>query len=315
MTNTRGHIAIVGAGLIGRAWTVAFARGGYAVRMYDPVEGAAAKSHDAIPPMLQEMASHDLLNGQTPEQIVARVTVAATLADAMAGAIYVQESGPENRDTKAAIYTQMDEHCGPDTVLASSTSIILPSLFTGHITHKANCLVAHPLNPPHLIPAIEIVPAPWTAKETLARAKDILVSIGQKPVVMMKEIDGFLMNRLQGALLEECFRLLEGGYATAEDIDMSLKEGLAMRWSFIGPFETADLNAPGGIRDYIERFSAGYGKIQATARERADWTGKAMELVEKERRAALPLADLRKRQDWRDRQLMRLAAFRKAQKD
>jgi 3-hydroxyacyl-CoA dehydrogenase len=282
--------------------------------MFDPVSGAAAKSRTELLAMLEEMAALDLLNGQAPDRVARRVSVAATLPEAVADALYVQESGPEKRDVKAEIFTALGQHCADDTVLASSTSIILPSLFTGHIARKAQCLVAHPLNPPHLIPAVELVPAPWTSPETVERARSILTHVGQKPIVMMKEIDGFLMNRLQGALLEECFRLLEGGYATAEDIDMSLKEGLAMRWSFIGPFETADLNAPGGIRDYVERYNGGYEKIHATATRRADWLGPALDALEKERRTALPLTDLRMRQDWRDQQLMALAAFRRAQK-
>jgi L-gulonate 3-dehydrogenase len=308
MTNRDRHVGIVGAGLIGRSWAVAFARGGHSVRLYDPAPGVAEKAHGEIASLLPSLAASGLLDHQQPAQVMARISVASTMQEAVADASYVQESGPENRETKADIFSLMDCHCAEDTVLASSTSIILPSLFTEHIACRANCVVAHPLNPPHLIPAIELVPAPWTSPETLTRARDILTGIGQKPIVMIKEIDGFLMNRLQGALLEECFRLVDGGYATAEDIDIALKDGLAMRWSFIGPFETADLNAPGGVRDYVARYNGGYEKILETAKWRADWKGKALDAVESARRKALPLDKLRERQDWRDGQLMKLAA-------
>lgn len=300
--------AMIGAGLIGRSWALAFARGGFAVRLFDPAAGAAAKSLELLPQMLRELAELDLLGGQTVGEVTARVSLATTVAEAVSGVDYVQESGPEKREIKQAIFTEIDAHVSADTVIASSTSIILPSLFTEHIKHKAQCVVAHPLNPPHLIPAVELVPAPWTSPATIANAKSILTAIGQRPIVMMKEIDGFLMNRLQGALLEECFRLLEGGYASVEDIDASLKDGLAMRWSFMGPFETIDLNAPGGIRDYVERYNGGFVKILEKAQVRADWLGAPLDAAEKSRRAAVPKDGILERQNWRDRQLMLLAA-------
>lgn len=314
MTSSSKIAAMIGTGLIGRSWAVAFARGGYEVRMYDVADGAAATSHALMPAMMQELAEHGLLRGQTPEEVMARVRVTGSMGETVSGATYVQESGPEKREIKAEIFSAIEKHAGDDTVLASSTSIILPSLFTGHLARKAQCVVAHPLNPPHLIPAVEVVPAPWTSPEILERARLIQSEIGQSPIVMKKEIDGFLMNRLQGALLEECFRLIEGGYASAEDIDAGLKDGLAMRWSFIGPLETADLNAPGGIRDYVERYNGGYLKVYEKAQHRADWLGQPLDEVEKARRAALSLDKIQERQDWRDRQLMLLAAHKAATK-
>lgn len=314
MTPPAKVAAMIGTGLIGRSWAVAFARGGYEVRLFDPTPGAAEKTFSLMPEMMQELAKHGLLHGQEPSTVMAKVRVAGSMADAVAGAAYVQESGPEKREIKAEIFSAIEQHAGDDTVLASSTSIILPSLFTGHLARKAQCVVAHPLNPPHLIPAVEVVPAPWTSHDILERARTVQHDIGQSPIVMKKEIDGFLMNRLQGALLEECFRLIEGGYASAEDIDAGLKDGLAMRWSFIGPLETADLNAPGGIRDYVERYNGGYLKVYEKAQHRADWLGKPMDEIEKARRAALPLDRIQERQDWRDRQLMLLAAHKAATK-
>jgi L-gulonate 3-dehydrogenase len=313
MQNQPQHVAaIVGVGLIGRSWSVTFARGGFDVRLFDPVKGAAARSYDLMPQMLRDLQQENLLHGQSADAVMARVRVVYSIADAVVGAQFVQECGPENREVKAGIFSEIDQSVSSDAVMASSTSIILPSLFTGHIAHRAQCVVAHPLNPPHLIPAVELVPAPWTSAETMAKAKDILTAIGQRPIVMLKEIDGFLMNRLQGALLEECFRLLEGGYASVEDIDASLKDGLAMRWSFMGPFETIDLNAPGGIRDYVERYNGGFVKMRETAQWRADWLGETLDKAELARRATLPVEKVLERQNWRDRQLMRLAASRKS---
>jgi L-gulonate 3-dehydrogenase len=261
--------------------------------------------------MLAELEAHGLLDGQLAQAVGARIAKATTLKEALADAAYVQECAPEKVELKAQIFDEMDGLTADGAVLASSTSIILPSLFTGHMKRRSQAIVVHPLNPPHLIPAVEIVPAPWTSKETIDRAREIVIGIGQKPVLMMKEIDGFLMNRLQGALLEECFRLFEGGYASAEDIDVALKDGLAMRWSFIGPFETAELNAPGGIRDYVNRYDRGYQVIRKDSMHRADWTGKTLDRIEAERRALLPADKIKERQEWRDRKLMELAAFRR----
>jgi L-gulonate 3-dehydrogenase len=129
---------------------------------------------------------------------------------------------------------------------------------------------------------------------------------------MKKEIDGFLMNRLQGALLEECFRLLDGGYADVEDIDVGLREGLALRWSFMGPFETIDLNAPGGIRDYVARYQAAYIRLFKEMKTRADWAGPALDKAGEARREKLPASELAARQRWRDRRLMALAAHKRA---
>ena len=125
---------------------------------------------------------------------------------------------------------------------------------------------------------------------------------------MKRELDGFVMNRLQGALLEEAFRLVADGYASVEDVDVGIREGLALRWSFMGPFETIDLNAPGGVRDYVVRYQGIYEGLHASQQRRVDWAGPVLDEVERDRRKQLPAAGLAERQRWRDRRLMALAA-------
>jgi L-gulonate 3-dehydrogenase len=129
--------------------------------------------------------------------------------------------------------------------------------------------------------------------------------------MMKRELDGFVMNRLQGALLEEAFRLVAEDYASVEDVDVGLREGLALRWSFMGPFETIDLNAPGGVRDYVERYERIYSAIFPTVQWRVDWNGTVMDKIEAERRSQLPPDQLRARQAWRDRRLMALAGHKR----
>jgi 3-hydroxyacyl-CoA dehydrogenase len=233
---------------------------------------------------------------------------AATLEEALNVAAHVQESTPEDVGVKRRVFARLDALAPAGAVLASSTSAILPSRFTEGLKGRARCLVVHPINPPYLIPAVEVVPAPWTDAAVVEGTASLMRSAGHAPIVMKREIDGFVMNRLQGALLEEAFRLVAEGYASIEDGDIGIRDGLALRWSFIGPFETIDLNAPGGVRDYAERYQQIYAGIFPSCQWRADWSGPVMNGIEADRRKRLPADQLAARQAWRDRRLMALAA-------
>jgi 3-hydroxyacyl-CoA dehydrogenase len=303
--------AIIGVGLIGRAWGITFARAGCRVRLWDPDSEACGRAKTFIAAALDDLEANDLLNGRKPADVLALVELSPTLEAALAGAQWVQECGPEKIEQKRAIFTSLDKASDRSAILASSSSALLPSAISRDIEGKQRCIVAHPINPPYLVPAVEVVPAPWTTPEVMTRAEDFMTSIGQVPLVMKKELDGFIMNRLQGALMEEAFRLVANGYASAEDVDRGLSDGIALRWSFIGPFETIDLNAPGGIADYIERYQPLYRGLFEQMRERVDWGGAVLADILKSRRARLPESDLGERQVWRDRRLMRLRAHKR----
>lgn len=310
------RVAIVGCGFVGRGWAISFARAGHEVALFDEDPAAPVKALAFIADVLPDLEANGLLDGGTPAGLLSRIRTEADLAAALAGAVHVQENAPERLEVKQAVFARLDALAPPDAVLASSSSAILPSLFTESLPGRARCLVVHPLNPPYLIPAAEIVPAPWTSPEVAERTRLLLVSAGHAPIVMKRELDGFVVNRLQGALLEEAFRLVADGYATVEDIDIAVRDGLALRWSFMGPFETIDLNAPGGVRDYVLRYQVIYAALFQQMQRRVDWAGDVLETVEEARRSRLPATDLAKRQLWRDRQLMALAAHkRRAAKD
>jgi len=304
-------IAIVGTGFIGRAWAISFARAGHEIALWDAVAAAPAAALAYVDELLPDLSRFDLLNGSTPAEVHGRMHVVATLQQALDGAEHVQENTPEDLAVKRAIFAQLDAAAAPNAILASSTSAILPSKFTEALGGRARCLVVHPINPPYLIPAAEVVPAPWTDPAAVERTAALLRAAGHAPIVMKREIDGFVMNRMQGALLEEAFRLVAEGYASAEDVDIGIREGLALRWSFMGPFETIDLNAPAGVRDYAERYQSIYAAIFPTVQWRADWTGPVLDTIEAERRVALPADRLGERQAWRDRRLMALAAHKR----
>jgi L-gulonate 3-dehydrogenase len=305
------RIAIVGSGFIGRAWAISFARAGIDVAMWDQSPAATDGALDYIAGVLGDLEAHDLLNRQAPDAVMGRISVTPDLSAALKGASHVQENTPEKRDVKRAVFSLIDGLAEPDAVIASSSSALLPSTFTDHLAGRHRCLVVHPINPPYLIPAAEVVPAPWTSPETVERARALLVAAGHAPLVMRKELDGFIMNRLQGALLEEAFRLVADGYASIEDVDIGIRDGLALRWSFMGPFETIDLNAPAGVRDYVERYQGIYENLFSQMQRRVDWAGPVLETVETDRRKRLPADRLAERQLWRDRRLMALAAHKK----
>jgi len=168
--------------------------------------------------------------------------------------VLVQENIRETVEAKTAIFAQLDALTPPDAVLASSTSWLPASTFTADLPGRGRCLVGHPTNPPYLVPLVELCPAPWTDPKVMERAHALYAGAGQTPVSLSREIPGFLLNRVQAAVLNECFTLFEQGLASAEDIDKVLKDGLALRWSFMGPFETIDLNAPAGVTDYAKRY-------------------------------------------------------------
>jgi len=308
-------IAIIGAGLVGRSWAISFARAGHDAFLWDSQGGAAEAAIGYIQEILPDLEANDLLRGSAPDAVMARLHLAATIEEALDGAVHAQESTPEDLAVKRQVFARLDAAAAPETVLASSTSALLPSLFSEGLKGQDRCLVAHPINPPYIIPATEVVPAPWTRADVVEKTAALLRDIGHAPIVMKKELDGFLINRLQGALLHEAFRLVAEGYAGTEDIDACLREGLALRWSFIGPFETIDLNAPGGVRDYVARYGPAFARMAEGAKPIA-WSGALLDQVEAERRAALPATALAARQAWRDRRLMALAAHKqKAAKD
>jgi 3-hydroxyacyl-CoA dehydrogenase len=246
-------MAVVGAGLIGRAWAMVFARAGWEVSLYDPVAAAL----EAAPALCAEGLAEQHRQGlcEDPAGAAARIRVVPVLAEALEGVEYVQENGPERLPEKIAIFAELDRLAAPGCILASSTSGIPCSAFTEKLAGRARCLVAHPVNPPHLVPVVELSGAPWTSPETIAAARAIHDSVDQAPITVLKEIEGFILNRLQGALLAEAFRLVQEGYVTPRDLDVTVAEGLGLRWSFLGPFATIELNAPGGMADYCSRYA------------------------------------------------------------
>ncbi|MGV7246019.1 3-hydroxyacyl-CoA dehydrogenase [Caballeronia sp. M23-90] len=303
------RVGVIGSGRIGRAWAVVFARAGFQVRLHDAdsamLEGAIASIRESV----SDLQDYGLID-EPIEQIVSRVSTFNALSDAVHDVDLVQENIAEIVDVKRTLFAELDKLTRPDTLLASSTSGLPASTFTEELAGRSRCLVAHPVNPPSLVPLVELCGAPWTTPESIARARAIYEEAGQQPVTVAREIPGFLLNRLQGVLLDEALSLYARGYASAADLDTVMRDGLGLRWSFMGPFETIDLNAPGGVTDYAVRYGAMY---QSFAKDSVpfDWSPESIARLDAERREVLPRDEIENRSRWRDRRLMALLAHRR----
>jgi L-gulonate 3-dehydrogenase len=302
--------ACIGAGLIGSSWAMSFARSGHRVALFDDADGAAERALGLIRDRLGVLQSEGLL--EDAEHTAALITAADSLEEAVAGASFVQESVFEDVALKQSVYAKLDQAAEPDAVLASSTSAILPDAFLGDIRGRDRAIIAHPANPPYLLPVVELVRSSWTSDDTVARCSAVMESVGQVPVVLKKAIAGFVMNRLQAALIQEAMFLVGEGYVDPEGVDKVVRHSLGLRWSFMGPFEVMDSNAPAGFRDYAARY--GPSTIQEIGRSidalgsmRYRWPQPIIDEIDAWRRSEVPAGKLDHHRRWRDLVLMQLA--------
>jgi L-gulonate 3-dehydrogenase len=306
-------VGIVGAGLIGCSWANVFARAGWTVQVWDSNPQQCESAKDKIAASLHELAAHGLV--QDADTATANIRVVSTLEEAVSGVDYVQESGPERLDLKIELFRRMDAAVAPATILASSTSAIVPSLFTEELAGRARCLVAHPVNPPHLAPVVEVCGAPWTDPTVRSRTRAILTEIGQSPVDVKREVDGFILNRLQAALLTEAFRLVEEGYVSPQDLDRTIADGLGLRWAFMGPFETIELNAPGGIADYCQRFVPWFRRYAADPAPLRVWDDDQWRQADAAWGQTPSAEQIAEKSRWRNERMAALLAHKRAQKN
>lgn len=295
--------ACIGSGNVGRAWAVVFAGAGHDVALHDSDPAQVQRALPMIRRTLEQLAAAGRLTG-TPAAALARIHPAATLAEAVIGAAHVQESVREEVEIKRRVVAQIADHAPLDAIIASSTSALPGSAFLTHIAHPERALVAHPVNPPSLIPLVELCGSGRTDDAALAGCRDFMTQVGMKPVTLRKEIDGFLLNRLQYALVAEALHLVGEGYCSAEDIDTVMTQGLALRWLSIGPFETAHLNATGGYAGFVDQFGAMMRKMGSDARTDYDWSAELVARIHEGLAARVPVASIPERQAWRDGRIL-----------
>jgi L-gulonate 3-dehydrogenase len=287
-------VACIGAGTVGRSWAALFARAGYRVALYD---SEARRAEEALS-WISQIADPG------------RVWIAGSLDQAVLSATYVQESVIEDASIKREVFTSLDRFAPADAILASSTSQIVGSRFIEGLPGASRCLISHPLNPPHLVRLVELCGTPWTSEAAIARASEILERAGQRPIRVRKEVDGFVANRLQVAVLVEALHLVSEGYCSVKDVERALTDGLAPRWTVVGPFETGHLNAPGGYRDYLHKYGPALraiaGTLAGASASIPDWTPELIERIDQACREMMPGIDIEMRQALRDRKLAAL---------
>lgn len=301
-------IACIGAGNVGRAWAIVFARAGHTVRLYDadPV-AVTQRALPAIDISLADLVAAGLLPEAAP--VRSRIEGCDTLEQAVRDADHIQESASENLAIKIALFSEIDALAAPAAIIASSTSAIPGSKLFEHLRGRARCLVAHPVNPPYLIPLVELCPTPWTDPQVVARCRQFMGDCGQQPVELRREITGFLLNRLQFALAGEALHLVGEGYCTPEDIDLVMTAGLARRWAFIGPFEVGHLNATAGYAGFMQGLGDMVRSVAADVQPDYPWDAALVAQIHARLSARTPVDAVPRRQAWRDRQLMAVARF------
>lgn len=289
-----------------------FASGGFKVKLYDIEQQQITNALESIRKEMKSLEQSGSLKGSLgAEQQLSLISGCGNLAEAVEGAMHIQECVPENLELKKKIFAQLDRIVDDQVILSSSSSCLLPSkLFTG-LAHVKQCIVAHPVNPPYYVPLVELVPHPETAPATMDRTYALMKKIRQTPVRVLKEVDGFVLNRLQYSIISEAWRLVEEGIVSPNDLDLVMSDGLGMRYAFIGPLETMHLNAEGMV-SYCDRYSEGMKRVLKTFGPVPEFSGATVEKVNQDMCMKVPddPEHLAARRHWRDDCLLQLSKLK-----
>jgi 3-hydroxyacyl-CoA dehydrogenase len=303
-------VGVIGAGSIGVAWALVFARAGHEVRLFDPDARRRALAPGELASKLAALNDETLLT-EDADAIASRVSIRDELGPAVAGAGYVQECAPESLPLKRDLFAELDRRAPTGSILASSSSALTASAIAAGLPGASRCLIAHPGNPPYLLPVVELVPSPQTRAEVVDAAAALLHSAGMQPVRLRKEIEGFVFNRLQGAVLREAYRLVRDDVVTPDDLDIVMRAGLGRRWSVLGPFETAELNTRGGLEAHASIMGPAYARMAGPGEACQPWDAELVGRVSESVRRRFPRARWAEHVAWRDRALMALERCRR----
>ncbi len=235
------RVAVVGAGLMGHGIALELATRGYEVRLHDLTAEIIEKAERDIRDSLALLIKHGLLDQATAAAAPGRIRTGTDLADLVSDVDMVIEAVAEDPDVKRQVFAELGRLTPAHAILASNTSSFQPSIYAAGSGRPDKVVVTHYLNPPHFVPLVEIVRGPETSDETETVVRDFMEGLGKKVIVARKEVPGFILNRLQLALLRESLWLMENGVTEAEDIDTALKYGTGRRWAFAGVFEVFDV--------------------------------------------------------------------------
>ncbi|MEM3271462.1 MAG: 3-hydroxyacyl-CoA dehydrogenase family protein, partial [Metallosphaera sp.] len=252
-------ITIVGAGVIGVGWATLFASKGYQVALYTEKNDTLNKGLEKLRNYVQVLRSNNQVT-EDPQQILSRVDPTTDLHKAVSNTSFVIEAIIEDYDAKKKLFAHLDQDLPKDVIIASSTSGLLMSEIQKAMKKSPERgVIAHPWNPPHLLPLVEVVPGERTSPEVLEKTKNVMEKLDRVVVVLKKEIPGFIGNRLAFALFREAVNLVDEGVATVEDIDKVMTAAIGLRWAFMGPFLTYHLGGGEGGLEYFFNRGFGYG--------------------------------------------------------
>lgn len=267
--------AVIGTGVIGNGWITRLLAHGYEVKAFDPAGGAEAKTKEAVAkawPSVQDL-------GLTEDASPHAVTFYPTIEEAVSGASLIQENVPERTEVKQAVLKQISEAADEHTVIGSSTSGIKPSVLQEGAVNPGRIIVAHPFNPVYLLPLVELVGGEHTDRSVIQQARSLYEGIGMKPMIIEKEIEGHVADRLMEALWREALHIVNDGIATTEEVDKAITYGAGLRWAQMGPFLTFHLaGGDQGMRHMLEQFGPAL-KLPWTKLEAPELTDELREKV------------------------------------
>ncbi|SFU87429.1 3-hydroxyacyl-CoA dehydrogenase family protein [Alicyclobacillus macrosporangiidus] len=261
------RVSVIGAGVMGHGIAQLYAMAGFRVGLYDVDASVLANAVQRMEASLRDMADVGGLTAEDATAALARVETTTDLREAVAGSCWVTEAIPEVLPLKHDLYAQLEEKVAKSCVIASNTSTLPLAELTARAKHPERFVITHFFNPAQLVPLVEIVRGPQTREDVVQEAVAMLRRLGKAPVVLKKDVPGFIANRLQAALVREAFHLLAEGVADAEDIDRALSEGPGFRWAFIGALATPDF---GGL-DTWQRVCANLFPVLSNAVEPPAW--------------------------------------------
>lgn len=297
----------IGAGLIGRSWAIRFASAGWRAIIVDQDRAALEAGLDLARSSV--IAAKRAGLQIDADDVIGRMSIAYSLSEAVGAADWVQESIIEDVEIKKRVWTQIDVACRKSAILGSSTSALPASSFMYQMVNRKRSLVIHPALPPHVIPLVELSPAPWTDEAAVSEAADILSSIGSHPVILKGEVPGFIWNRLQIALIKEGMNLIADGYCSPADIDDVFVYGLGLRLAFTGVMESMHLGLQKGFREMSVKFPAFPTKLPYQVYERWPAPGaleKVIEEIQQYTEKRVAIKDLDEKRRWREKMIIKL---------
>ena len=297
--------SIIGSGSIGIGWAIVFARAGYNVKVFDIEASALTNFETQVKTRLELLKENELLT-ENPQAVLGRMQTTLDLAEAVSDADYIQECGPESVEIKRDLFAKLLKLAKPDAIIASSSSALRASEFAADLAGNDRCLVVHPGNPPYLISIAEVVPAKFTTDSAIARCIELLKKVAIIPIRVNNEPQGFVFNRLQGAILREAYCLVRDGVISPTDLDLIVTEGLGKRWSIVGPFATSALNVRGGIKAHVARMGKSYFEMGKERGQNDPWDQSLVEVVAADIDKKLPDANWEENTKKRDLALMKL---------